>query len=362
MCYYVIGVKSMSSKQPKKQLILNILDILRNYTDEDHRLSQKDIVDILRTQYNMTADRKSVKRNILDLIGLGYEIEYSEAIRMVPNKATGCVEESYIWSDFYLVRDFSDSELRLLIDSLLFSKHIPYSQCKELVEKLERLSSRYFKSKVKHISTMPVNALANRQLFYTIDVLDEAISRGRQVSFCYNRYATDKQLHAEKDENGNVKEYIVNPYQIAAANGRYYLIANYDKYDDVSHYRIDKITDIRMLQTPTKSAKQVQGLENGFCLPVHMAEHVYMFSGGSIPVVFRAKKYIMDDILDWFGKDVAFSDETDTEVTVSVTVNEKAMRRWALQYALHVRIISPAHLAQKIREDIAAAAENYYQT
>ena len=72
----------MSAKQPKKQLILNVLDILKKYTDEDHRLSQKEIVDILKTEYNMSADRKSVRRNILDLIELGYEIEYSEAIRI----------------------------------------------------------------------------------------------------------------------------------------------------------------------------------------------------------------------------------------------------------------------------------------
>ena len=115
----------------------------------------------------MSADRKSVRRNILDLIELGYEIEYSEAIRMVPNKATGELEESYIWSDFYLVRDFSDSELRLLIDRLIFSKHIPYSQCKELVEKLEGLSNRYFESKVKHIRTMPDNSLMMKLLSNT---------------------------------------------------------------------------------------------------------------------------------------------------------------------------------------------------
>lgn len=349
----------MSCKQPKKQLILNILDILRKYTDEDHRLSQKEIVDILKTEYNMPADRKSVKRNILDLIELGYEIEYSEAVRMVPNKATGALEESYIWSDFYLIREFSDSELRLLIDSLLFSKHIPYSQCKELVEKLERLSSRYFSAKVKHIRTMPDNALSNRQIFYTIDILDEAISRGRQVAFCYNRYGTDKKLHREKNSDGVPKVYTVNPYQIAVANGRYYLIANYDKYDDVSHYRLDRISDIKMLQTPAKPTKQVKGIANGLQLPKHMAEHIYMFSGESIPVVFRAKKYIVGDVLDWFGQDVQFADETDSEVTVRVTVNEKAMRRWGLQYALHTKIISPASLAAQIKEDLAAARENY---
>ena len=40
----------MYTKQPKKLLILNILDILQKYSDADHRLSQKDIGDILEKE------------------------------------------------------------------------------------------------------------------------------------------------------------------------------------------------------------------------------------------------------------------------------------------------------------------------
>ena len=170
----------MPVKQPKKLLILNILDILRKYSDEEHRLSQKDIAEILKTEYDMTADRKAIRRNILNLMDCGYNIEYSESIRMVPNPKTGEPEESYLWSDFYLERDFTDGELRLLIDGLLFSKHIPYSQCKELVGKLEGLSNVYFRSRVKHIARLPEDKTDNKQLFLTIELLDEAISRGRR--------------------------------------------------------------------------------------------------------------------------------------------------------------------------------------
>lgn len=38
----------MSDIHPKKLLILYILDILQKYTDEEHRLSQKEIQDILK--------------------------------------------------------------------------------------------------------------------------------------------------------------------------------------------------------------------------------------------------------------------------------------------------------------------------
>lgn len=41
-----------------------------------------------------------------------------------------------------------------------------------------------------------------------------------------------------------MREYIVNPYQMAAVSGRYYLIGNYDKYEDVGHYRKAKQVDL----------------------------------------------------------------------------------------------------------------------
>ena len=69
--------------QPKKFLIIYILEILKKYTDENHRLSQKEIIDILKKDYDMTVERKAIRRNIINLIELGYNIEYSEKVRNV---------------------------------------------------------------------------------------------------------------------------------------------------------------------------------------------------------------------------------------------------------------------------------------
>ena len=344
----------MYTKQPKKMLIMNILDILKKYTDENHRLSQKEIMDILEQEYDMKAERKAIKRNLMNLIDSGYDIEYSESIRMNKNG-----EEETFYTDWYLERNFSDAELRLLIDGLLFSKHIPYSQCKELIGKLEGLSNRYFKSRVEHILTLPDNVPENTQLFYTIEVLDKAITKGQQVLLHYNEYGTDKQMHPRRRSDGAVREYVINPYQMVAVNGKYYLICNYDKYDDVSNYRLDRITDIKMLDTPVKPMKLVKGLENGLNLPKHMAEHIYMFTGESVPVVFKAKRYLLTELFDWFGKDMQFLEETENEVTVRVNVNLEAMRKWAFQYAVHVKVVSPKKLVDMVKEDIKNAMEQY---
>lgn len=338
---------------PKKMVIINILDILKRYTDANHKLSQKQIADILKNEYNTVVERKTIKRNIMNLIDFGYDIEYTETVRYIKNK-NGVKEESSIFSDFYLSREFTDGELRLLIDSLMFNRYLPARQCKEMINKIEGLSNEYFKSRVGHVVNMPDNMPRNNQVFYTLEMLDEAISSNKQVSFVYNNYGTDKKLHPRKNE-----PYIINPYQMVAVNDKYYLICNVDKYDNVANFRLDRITEIKILNNKVKPKKQVKGLENGLNLPKHMAEHIYMFSGDSVRVMFRTKKYLLSEIFDWFGKDVTFSDETDEEVTCSVYVNEMAMRKWALQYALHVRVLSPQSMVDGVKEDLKKAMRNY---
>ncbi len=84
-----------------------------------------------------------------------------------------------------------------------------------------------------------------------------------------------------------------------------------------------------------------------------------MFAGPSETVSFRMKKYLTDDVIDWFGTDVQFSDEDEEAVTARVRVNLQAMRRWAVQYGPHVRVLSPESLADAVKLDIENAAAEY---
>ncbi|MCH5184558.1 MAG: WYL domain-containing protein [Oscillospiraceae bacterium] len=334
---------------PKKLVTINILNILKKYSDENHRLTQQRISELLKSEYLMDVDRKTVKRNLMNLLDIDDKICYTEDVRKGRNG-----EDITVYSDWYYYHDFDNSEIRLLIDSLFFSKHIPYSQCKQLAQKLSGLSNVYFGNRIKHIRSLPENQPENKELFYTIDILDEAIDKNKKVLFTYNSFGTDKKLHPRKTE-----KYLVNPYQMAAANGRYYLIGNVDKYNDIAHFRIDRITAIELTDESRKPLKNVKGTEHGLTLPKHMAEHIYMFSGESVRVEMQAEKYIVSDLIDWFGKDIRFKNESENHVTAVVTVNETAIRKWALQYALHVRIIAPQELADNIKQDLREAMKNY---
>lgn len=337
----------MYTISPKKMIIINILEILKKYSDSEHRLTQVDIAQKLKEDYCMEVDRKTIKRNLINLLDLDCGLEYTEI-----SKKDKDGNESSICTDWYITRDFDDSELRLLIDSLLFSKHIPYSQCKNLITKLKGLSNIYFEKKVRHICNLPENQPKNKELFYTIDILDEAISQNKKVSFIYNAYGTDKKLHPRRE-----KEYVVSPYQMVATNGRYYLICNHPKHNNLSNYRVDRITEIKILDDIARPISELD--EKEINLPRHMAEHIYMYAGESIKAKFKANNYLIDQIIDWYGTNIDIKKLNDIESLITVTVNREAFFCWAMQYSLHIEVLEPVDMRSRIIEAVKQINEKY---
>lgn len=359
--------------EQKKLLIMNILDIFKRYTDENHRLSQKDISDILKNEYDMVADRKAIRRNIETLIDYGYEILYSKKVRMIPVKDPKTkeyvidpktnervMEESNIWYDFYLKREFSDGELRWLIDGIMFSRNVAYNHSEDLIKKLKALSNIYFKPGIDNISRVRYDKGDNQDLFLNIEILDEAIRKNRKVSFRYIEYGTDKKAHVKKRPDGTVREYIISPYQMAANEGKYYLICNYDKYDDISNYRVDRIKDVKILD---ESAKPFESLKwsngNRIDIAEYMNEHIYMYSSGSVRVKFRINRPMITDMIDFFGRNVNFSDEDENGVTVMVKTNEASIKQFAKSFAPDVEILEPLELRNQVKEELESALKAY---
>jgi predicted DNA-binding transcriptional regulator YafY len=250
--------------------------------------------------------------------------------------------------------------LRLLIDGLLFSKYIPEKQCQDLVEKLAGLANKYFNPKTKYIRKHTVNSKKKSQLFWNIELLDEAIANQKKVSFHFMGYGSDKELH-KREINGKPWEYVLSPHQMVATNGCYYIIGLHDGKDKIYHYRLDLISDMKILDDCTRQINAVKGYERGLNLADYMAEHIYMYSDESDDVKFRADERIITAIIDWFGPGVKLRKDTKkaNSVIAQVKVTKEAMLYWALQYGLSVEVLSPEDLREEIRQAVQEMGAKY---
>ena len=350
----------MPEESGKKIIILYILNILKEYSDYNHPMTQQQIADKLYSIYGIQVNRATIKRNITDLMNADCPIApRDEFVRTYVNKKTGETEENTICTQFYYEHEFTESELHMLIDGLLFSRSVPYKQRKKLIEKLCELNSSHFSQQMRNVHSMSADAPENKQLFYNIEVLAEAISQQKQVEIVYGYFGTDFKLHERLNEDGTVKKQLLNPYQLVASEGRYYLICNKDNYDNVANYRIDRIMDLKVLDTPSKPGSQVAGLENGLKLEKYMYQHVNMFSGEPEKVEFVIPRSFVSVVIDFFGSYVHFFDKGEETISCGIEVSREAMRHWAGQFADAVRVVSPPELVEEIREDLRKANANY---
>lgn len=214
-------------KLREKANILCLLHILIEYTDENHILSIREIIQIFIDKYDICPDRRTIYNLIAILKEFGCDIsDYEE-------NGVG----------YHLKhRLFETSEIRLLMDAVYSFPFITAKQTEDLIEKLQILLSVHERKRFKHLTvSKPFTKTSNRQVFWNIEQLDAAISVKRKVRFTYLSYNLDKKLVPRRKE-----AYIVNPYGMVFTNENYYLICIKENKDNVSLYRIDRIRDIEI--------------------------------------------------------------------------------------------------------------------
>lgn len=184
----------MTDMQPKKMIIIDILNILRKHTDENHKLSQQKIQDLMEKEYGMKIDRKTVRRNLSKLIEFGFPIEYREGI--VRNGKNG---EETILTDWYYVHEFMNGELRLLIDNVLLTDGLSKKDRINLIQRLEGLSNKYFHSEISKIDMNIYGNIINKEIVLTLENIGNAIANSKQISFHYCECGIDGKLHFRLD-------------------------------------------------------------------------------------------------------------------------------------------------------------------
>ena len=326
----------MESFEPKKLALIRIWQILKEYSDCDHPLTQDDIARHLESAYGIVIERKAISRNISLLKEAGAEIESGRA-------------GSYLER-----RDFEDSELKLLIDGVLCSKYITAKQSKDLIDRLCGLSNKYFRSHVKNIhSVNDWYKTDNQALFYNIELIDTAIEEGKQIHYDYNKYGTDKKLHKSSHQ-------YVTPYLMILHNQRYYLMAYSEYWSNMVFHRLDRITNMVIADKKATPIHNIPGYESGINYKELSSAMPYMYTDRLEYIDFIADVGIIDQIIDWFGSDIRIlKTAEESKVMVSVKASPNAMVHWAMQYIDHVEIIAPASVRNRICESLQNGIKKY---
>ncbi len=314
----------MDSMEPKKLALLRVLQILWDYSSADRPLHLEQISEYLQNDYGISVERKAIGRNIALLRDAGFEIE---------NDKRG----------YYLAaRLFEDSELRLLIDGVLASRHIAVRHSKDLIDKICRLSSRGFQRHIGNIHSVEEwNKTENNTVFYHIDLVDEAIATGKMVEYDYNKYGTDKKLHKSSFQR-------VSPYQLLLHNQRYYLMGYSSYWKHMVYHRMDRITNMVLSDRPAVPIRDVEGFSDGINYRDLSTAMPYMYAEKPERVTIRTGEGMIDQIIDWFGKDVTVRKEDADNILVDIHAAPTAMLYWALQYADAVEVLAPENLRERI--------------
>ncbi len=323
------------SLEAKKNLIFRIYQILEEYSDQEHALTHQAIIDLLARDYGIECERKAVGRNLGCLKEMGFDIE---------SGASG----SYLAS-----RQFEHAELRLLIDSVLASRNVNPTHSKQLIDKLIALGGHNFKSHVKHVySVKDWDKSNNTAFFYNIDVIDEAIEQGKKVSFDYNKIGLDKQPHKALEHKGS-------PYQMVLHNQRYYLMMFDEVFDSIGYYKLDKITNIAILDDVAKPLKENAGFEKGIDYKKISTSLPYMYNDKPVPVTIKCRNYMMDTLSEWFGTGFEVKRLDDMHFSATVIASPKAMLYWVLQYNYKVEVLAPQSLRDSVVISLRRTLQKY---
>ena len=305
-----------------KSNMLCVLHILEEYSDEDHPLSTKDIISKMELLYDRTANRRTIYSAVEALQDFGYDIStYSD------NGA----------GTYLIDRKFSSAEIKLLIDAIFSCEYISKKQTEELLDKLRSFLSVHERKHYSYTNIIaPEKKSPNPEVFLNIEILEQAISEKRQVSFTYMDYDYDKTLKPRRE-----KPYIVSPYTMICEGSHYYLVLISKGHTDPSFYRIDMMKDIKILDDRIEISKRDAGLDS-------VRNVVYAHSGKPQRVELRFRKQALRYVIEEFGSNITITPNADGTYSASVLTATEGLIYWALQYLQHVEVVSPADVRDRI--------------
>lgn len=374
---------------------LQIVEILRLLTDEEHSMSKEKLAHFLR-MYRINKYKNgtppeapntltSTVEEILAELGpseysrknkdkyrIIYEGYEENRLKAKQNREKG--GKAVPITNFSYVHIFSSEELDRLIQVICLSDMFSNEEKLRLANKLISTASVYyntpfvdgdklkFSPKAVHGRLSGKNIKDKRELAQNVNFIQKAINSMRQIKFRFNCYTAEHTIIPKSD-----RFHILSPYHIVVYHDNYYCIGLHNNDTHIRHYRIDLMSDLGFLtdgENPVPiDVCAFDGLPIGNARwdpEKYMAEHLYMGFDEPTDIFIKIKNDDYTILHDWFGdhyeKTLQICEEGYD--IVKVRTSPFMIVHWAAQYADSVEIMNE-DIREKMRKVILELRKKY---
>ncbi len=272
----------MTANANAKLKLLHIMRMLQEETDEEHGLSMREIIDRLAAE-GINAERKGVYRDIQLLRDFGFDV------RTYRRKT---VEYAIAH------RDFTLSELMLIVDAVRSSRFITQRQSDMLVRNIKLLASDAEREKLdKRIHVEGRITSKNESVFANVDIAHEAIRLHRKIGFTYWKIGVEGRPVVQHGGN----PYALTPVKVVYADGFYYLTTWSDSHESLADYRMDRMRDVAVLDEPASCASEI----TKYVSTETEGQYFGRFNGDLTRLLLRIDPDKVGIVVDRFGGDIA---------------------------------------------------------
>ena len=331
----------MASRGNGKLRLLYVLDILNQYSDEQHPLNASDIIGHL-SKYDISAERKTIYDDIYLLEDYGCDII-----------KTGTPKSGWFIGN----REFETSEIYLLCDAVGSAKFISAKKTRELLSKLNSMISVHQKkARDNSVYFSQDDKAGNEEIYYSIDTISRAISEKKQIKFIY----TSRFLGDDRTIQKTRKEMIVNPYALAWQDDHYYIIGNHAKYDNLIHLRLDKVSAVEMLSTPSRHFSEVSDYKDYFDTADYTKKLFGMYGGELEEIELCCSKGITERVLDRFSEKIFIKKVTEDTFNFNIKAAvSPTLVTWIMNYGKEIQVVKPESLKEMIKQRAEQILESY---
>ena len=310
----------MANQKQQKEKCLALADILRQYSDEQHFLSCDMLIRHL-AEKGFSAERKSVYADLNILRASGMDIRYQ------PKKGYRLAS-----------RPLDAARLKLLCDLICSSGGLDDDQTRELCRMLADQCSIYQRQTAFAIPGPIPSTPSNPEFLDNVAILLEAIRQDVEIEFRY----FDLTVHRQKQYRRR-RRYRLLPYALIWENQHYYCVGTSSHHSGFSHYRVDKMEQIRPDNIPREKIP--------FDAGQYAARTFGMFSSPPVNMTLRFDLSLVNTVFDRFGQDILITRIGESWFELNVTTSPSApFLGWLFQFGSRAAIIAPAQLKEQMKK------------